>query len=55
VDIAEEGRTWRVRQVLEDCEGDRDWAITAEVDLDASDEAGAVVLRILAVGPHSPL
>lgn len=55
VDIAEEGRTWRVRQVLEDPEGDRDWAITAGVDLDASDEAGAVVLRILAVGPHSPL
>lgn len=54
VDIAESGRTWRVRQVLEDPEGDRDWAITCEVDLDASDAAGAVVLRVLAVGPYTP-
>ncbi len=52
VDIAETGRLWRVRQVLEDPEGDRDWAVTAEVDLDASDEAGAVVVRVLAVGPQ---
>ncbi|PRY10031.1 DEAD/DEAH box helicase [Kineococcus rhizosphaerae] len=39
-------RNWYVRQVLEDPAGDRDWAIVAEVDLDASDEAGAAVLRV---------
>jgi superfamily II RNA helicase len=43
--------TWWVRQVLDDADGDHDWAITALVDLAASDEAGAVVLTVLAVGP----
>ena len=32
--------TWRVRQVLDDPEGDHGWAIEAVVDLAASDEAG---------------
>ncbi len=53
VTLREDGRTWHARQVLEDPAGDRDWAITADVDLDASDAAGAVVLRVLEVGPHS--
>jgi hypothetical protein len=35
--------------VLDDPAGDRDWGITAEVDLDASDDAGAAVVRVLAV------
>ncbi len=48
----ESGRTWRVRQVFEDPEGDRDWGISAEVDLDASDEAGEPVVRVLDVGPR---
>jgi superfamily II RNA helicase len=39
-------RNWYVRQVLEDPAGDRDWAVVAEVDLDASDEAGAAVLKV---------
>ncbi|GAB7191903.1 DEAD/DEAH box helicase [Kineococcus sp. NUM-3379] len=39
-------RNWHVRQVLDDPAGDRDWAITAEVDLDASDEAGTAVVRV---------
>ncbi len=43
--------TWFVRQVLDDANGDHDWAITATVDLAASDEAGAVVLTLLTVGP----
>ncbi len=43
--------TWWVRQVLDDLDGNHDWAITARVDLPASDEAGAVVLAVLAVGP----
>jgi len=42
---------WRVRQIFDDPAGDRDWAITAEVDLAASDEAGAAVLRVIDVGP----
>ena len=37
-------------QILDDPAGDRDWAITAEVDLDASDEAGVAVVRVLDVG-----
>ena len=32
--------TWRVRQVLDDPQGDHGWAIEAVVDLAASDEAG---------------
>ncbi|WP_062381379.1 DEAD/DEAH box helicase [Demequina pelophila] len=43
-------RTWLVRQVIDDPAGDHDWAIVAAVDLDASDEAGAPVLEVLAVG-----
>ena len=34
--------TWRVRQVLDDPEGDHGWAIEGVVDLTASDEAGEV-------------
>ncbi|WP_251151761.1 DEAD/DEAH box helicase [Cellulosimicrobium sp. Marseille-Q4280] len=43
--------TWLVRQVLDDPAGDHDWAITASVDLAASDEAGTPVITVLAVGP----
>jgi len=42
---------WQVRQILDDPAGDRDWAITAEIDLAASDEAGEPVLLITEVGP----
>jgi hypothetical protein len=45
------GHLWRVRQVLDDPDGDHDWRIEALVDLPASDAEGAVVLRVLAVGP----
>jgi superfamily II RNA helicase len=44
-------RVWRVRQVFDDPDGDRDWGISAEVDLDASDAAGEPVLRVVDVGP----
>jgi len=51
--MVEEGaRTWQVRQTFDDPEGDRDWGISARVDLDASDEAGEAVVTILEVGPH---
>jgi hypothetical protein len=48
--IEEERDRWRVRQILDDPAGDHDWGISAEVDLAASDLAGAAVLRITAVG-----
>ncbi len=44
--------TWQVRQIFDDPAGDHDWGIAAEVDLRASDEAGAAVVRVLAVGPR---
>ncbi|WP_216210241.1 DEAD/DEAH box helicase [Amycolatopsis aidingensis] len=47
--IERETEVWRVRQILDDPEGDHDWGISAEVDLPASDEAGAAVLRITRV------
>lgn len=45
------GDLWFVRQLLDDPAGDHDWRIDALVDLPASDAAGEVVLRVLAVGP----
>jgi superfamily II RNA helicase len=38
-------RTWTVRQIVDDPEGNRDFAIVATVDLDASDAAGEPVIR----------
>ena len=43
---------WTVRQVFDDPDGDHDWGIDAVVDLAASDEAGAAVVTVTAVGPH---
>jgi Superfamily II RNA helicase len=37
---------WRVRQTLADPAGDHDWGIGADVDLAASAEQGAAVLRV---------
>jgi superfamily II RNA helicase len=44
--ITEQRDTWQVRQVLDDPQGFHDWAISAEVDLAASDEQGSPVVRI---------
>ena len=41
------GRSWEVRQILDDPAGNRDWSILATVDLDECDEAGQLVLRTL--------
>ena len=41
---------WRVRQVIDDSDGDRDWAITASVDLDATQERGEAVFVDYSVG-----
>lgn len=49
--MIEQGRErWTVRQILDDPEDDHDWGISAEIDLAASDEAGAAVVRITSVG-----
>lgn len=42
--------TWQVRQILDDPAGHRDWGFDVEVDLAASDEAGAAVLRLTGAG-----
>ncbi len=47
--ITEGPEVWRVEQVIDDPEGDHDWRIRAEVDLAASDEAGAAVVRVTEV------
>ena len=45
-----EPRLWRVRQILDDPAGDHDWGIDVEVDLDASDEEGSAVIRLVDAG-----
>jgi len=42
--------SWAVRQIFDDPAGDHDWGLSAVVDLAASDEAGAAVVRITDVG-----
>jgi hypothetical protein len=41
---------WRVRQILDDPAGDHDWGFDVEVDLEASDEEGAAVIRVVDAG-----
>ncbi|WP_396903874.1 DEAD/DEAH box helicase [Mycolicibacterium phlei] len=48
--IEREPEVWRVRQILDDPAGDHDWGFTVEVDLAASDEEGAAVLRLVDAG-----
>ena len=48
--IEKERNYWSARQIFDDPAGDHDWGISAVVDLDASDEAGAAVIRVTAVG-----
>ena len=38
---------WRVRQILDDPAGDHDWGFDVEVDLEASDEEGVAVIRLI--------
>ncbi len=44
------GRSWQVRQTIADPQGNRDWVLDAGVDLDASDEAGELVLTVMWFG-----
>ncbi|TQK29601.1 helicase-like protein [Arthrobacter sp. SLBN-53] len=41
---------WEVRQIIDDPAREHDWAIVAEIDLAASDEEGAAVVRLISVG-----
>ena len=44
--IEQEEKLWRVRQVLADPEDDHDWGFLAEVDLAESDAEGRAVIRV---------
>ncbi len=46
--VEAEGRTWRVRQTLDDPAGHRDWVVEAQVDLEATAEVGEPVLQVRA-------
>jgi hypothetical protein len=50
VHVPEDGRSWRVQQMLVDPEALNDWVAEWEVDLSASREAGVPVLRLLRLG-----
>jgi superfamily II RNA helicase len=41
---------WRVRQIVDDPAGDHDWGFDVEVDLEASDEEGTAVIRLVDAG-----
>ena len=45
------GRDWVATQIIEDPDGDHDWRIIADIDLDASDEAGELVLHTRSFAP----
>ena len=49
------GHTWRVQQIFDDVEGDRDWGIAGIVDLDATQESGQVVFKEYRAGPIEEL
>jgi hypothetical protein len=48
--IEERGRTWRVRQIIADPDGNHDWSMTATVDLDACDAAGDLIVHVTGFG-----
>jgi hypothetical protein len=39
-----------VRQIIDDPAGDHDWGLDVEVDLEASDEEGHAVVRLVDAG-----
>ncbi|PWH05613.1 DUF3516 domain-containing protein [Brachybacterium endophyticum] len=53
--IREESKVWHIRQVIDDPDGHHDWGIEAELDLEATDEAGEPVLAITHVGEFGAL
>jgi hypothetical protein len=48
--IDRQSAVWRVRQILDDPAGEHDWGFEVEVDLEASDEEGAAVIRLVEAG-----
>ncbi len=44
--VEDRGRRWAVTQIIDDPAGWSEWALTFDVDLDASDEAGDAVIRM---------
>jgi superfamily II RNA helicase len=48
--IEEHAGYWSVRQIFDDPAQDHDWGFSAQIDLAASDEAGAAVVRVTSVG-----
>jgi len=51
VTISGGDQSWSLRQSFDDPAGDRDWGISADVALAASDDAGEPVIGIVDVGP----
>ncbi|MCW4384621.1 DUF3516 domain-containing protein [Salinibacterium sp. SYSU T00001] len=47
--IERDAREWRVRQILDDPQGNHDWGISAVVDLGESDASGDVALTVTGV------
>lgn len=47
VQVREDGRTWSVRQVIDDPDSSGAWAITAAVDLEASDDEGRAIIHMV--------
>ncbi len=45
--VEEAGRTWQVRQIVDDPQANHDWSITARIDLDECDEAGELIVHTL--------
>ena len=41
---------WKIRQIFDDPAGEHDWGFDVEVDLEASDEEGAAVLKMIDAG-----
>ncbi|MEZ4372362.1 MAG: DUF3516 domain-containing protein [Polyangiaceae bacterium] len=50
LELQERGATWWLRQALVDPEDYLEWGLECEVDLDASRESGALVMRLLRLG-----
>ena len=52
-DVSDEGADgeahWRVVQKIRDPAGDLDWCVEGEVDLEASEEEGRVVMRLVEI------
>ena len=47
--VEESQSTWTLRQIFDDPAGDHDWGISAEVNLEESNEQGVAVLRVTGV------